>query len=364
MCRTIGSMLKQMNTVTTPVAVAPTPEVSLPLSLATPFSGSTLPLNQLPLNIPLPIEIQEEIEDDEERGYFLFQLAKKYGMSWAIKGDTPFAQSELGRPSAVRKFDKMFLTPGAGIDIISYVNNHLKVPALDAIPDDFKSLVVDAPRRIKPLSASGFKPIPISRYTSDISAMASFLDDNMASPIGSFLPKPYFPAALTTSKFMVLSALEGITALNVLNELPASTTKEDRDSLSDHLGGILYAILRKASENLGTGIRAVRQTQLVGVNQATRDEMVNQPILSETLYTDDKKVGLASQPQTNRARFFNRRGARGGSNPPAALGSPPGGFQPQGGNFTQPIARTGGRTRTPSPRHSYRGGRGARRGRR
>ena len=157
-------MLLQMNAGKTPVAVAPTPEGPLPFS----FSDATVPVNQLPLINSPPIDIQEEIEVEDERGYFLFQIAKKYNMSWAIKGDTPFIQSELGRPSAVRKLDKMFLTPGAGIDIMSYVNNHLKVPALDTIPEDFRTQVVDAPRRLKPLTSSGFKPIQIYiRYQHD-----------------------------------------------------------------------------------------------------------------------------------------------------------------------------------------------------
>ncbi len=362
MCRTLTSVLQQMNNTKSPVAVAPTPDVPLPGSLVDPFSGPTL--SQLPLPSFPQVEIQEEIAEEEERGYFLFQLAQKYDMPWAIKGDAPFAQSELGRPSAVRTVDKMFLTPGAGIDIITHVNNHLRVPALDAIPENFKSLVEDAPRRIKPLSFSDFKPIPMARYSSDVSGMAAFLDSNMTGPIASFLPKPTFPPALINSRFMVLSALEGITALNVLNELPESTTKEDRDSLSDHLGGIFYAILRRASENLGTGIRSVRANQLGGVTKATRDELVNQPILAEMLYTDDKKVGLASQPPSKRAKFFPRQGTRGGWNPPAALGSPPGGFQPQGGHSTQSFAQSGRRPRPPHSRQSYRGGRGGRRGRR
>ncbi len=360
MCRTLGALIQQMQTVTTPVTVAPTPEGPLSFSLDTPFA-STSPL---PPNAPPPEAVQEGIEDEDESGYFLFQIARKYNMAWAMKGDTPFAQSELGRPSAIRKLDKMFLAPGAGIDVISYVNSHLQVPALDTIPVDFRSLLVGAPRRRKPLSFSGFKPLPISKYTSEISSMASFLDEPMAGPIGSFLSKPQFPTGLNSSRFMILSALEGITALNVLHELPETATKEDREALSDHLGGIFYAILRKTSETFGNTIRSVRLTHLGGVTRATQDELVNQPILDDTLYTDDKKVGLAAQPPSKRPKFFNRKGTRGGWNPPAALGSPPGGFQPQGGHSTQSFGHKGGRSRPPSSRQGYRGGRGGRRGRR
>ncbi len=352
-------MLLKMNAGTTPATVAPVPEAPPPFS----FSDETVPC-PLPLIDTLPSDSQEGFEPEDEGGYFLFHLARKYNMAWALKGDTPCVQSELGRPSAVRTFDKMCLPPGAGIDILTYVNAHLKVPALDAIPDDLRSQLVDAPRRPKPLSSSGYKPLPMSRYTTEISTLTSFLDEVMIGPLGSSLPSPSFPKEVVASKLLTLSALEGITALNVLNELPETATKEDRDALSDHLGSILYAILRRGSETLGTGIRAVRQAQLGGVNQALREELVHQPILLDTLYYDDKKLCLATQPPPKKAKFFNYRGTRGAWNTPAALGAPPGGFQPQGGNFRQPFARRGGRTRPPSARQNYRGGRGGRRGRR
>ncbi len=357
-------MVQQManNNVNTPVAVAPTPDAPTSGSFVAPLSGPTVPLSQLPYGFP-HVEVQEAPEEEDERGLFLFQLAHKYDMPWAIKGDSPCAQSELGRPSAVKSEDKMFLTPGAGIDIMTHVNNHLKMPALDVVPENFKSLVEDAPRRVKPLSSSDFKPIPMTNYSSEVSEMGAFLDSNMMGPVSSFLPKPNFPPTMNYSRFMVLTALEGITALNILNELPASAAEEDRASLSDHLGGIFYAILKRAAESVGTTIRTVRFNQLGGVPKATRDELVNQPIVGDMLYTDDKKVGLASQPPPKRARFYPRNGTRGGGTPPAAFGSPPGGFQPQGGYSTQSFAPPGRRSR-PQTRQNHRGGRGGRRGRR
>ncbi len=351
-------LIQQLQSVPAPVPVAPTSDG--PLS----FSPESLPsTSPIPPNNPPPEVFQEGEEEDNESGYFLFTMARKYNMAWAIKGDTPFTSSELGRPSAIRKSDKMFLAPGAGIDVISYVNSHLQLPALNALPPDFRSLVVGAPRRRKPLSFSGFKPLPISKYTSEISSMASFLDEPLAGPVGSFLTKPQFPPSLISSRFMILAALEGITTLNVLHDLPDTADQEDRRSLSDHLGGIFYAILRKTSENFGNTVRSVRFNHLKGVARATQDELVNQPILEDTLYSDDKPVGLAAQPP-RRPKFFAQRGTRGGWTPPAALGSPPGSLQPQRGHSAQSFGRKGGRARPPPSRLSYRGGRGGRRGRR
>ncbi len=300
---------------------------------------------------------------DAETGYFLFTMARKYQMAWAIKADVPFTSGELGRPSALRKSDRMFLAPGAGIDVISYVNNHLQLPDLDALPDDFRSLVASAPRRRKHLAFAGFKPLPIAKYTSEISHMASFLDEPLAGPVGSFLAKPVFPSSLTSSRFLILSAIEGITTLNVLHDLPENADPVDRRALSDHLGGIFYAILRKTSEHFGNTVRSVRFSHLKGVARSTQDELVNQPILEDTLYSDDKPVGLAAQPQ-RRPRFFAPRGTRGGWTPPAALGTPSGNLQPQRSHPAQSVGRKGGRTRPPPSRLSSRGGRGGRRGRR
>ncbi len=392
LCRTVGSMMRQMTDLQNqnallsnavaqhnitlqeaPEAVAPAPvsHYSVAQAPASHYSVSCAgPSNQGPSfepSIPLgqgphiPLDLQEDQEEEEEdRGYFLFQLAHKYGLAWAIKGEAPPAQSELGRPSAVSSFDKMLLTPGAGIDILSYINNHLKVPALDEVPVDFESVVLNAPRRATPLSASGYKPIPMARYSSVVAPMAALLDVNLAAPVGSFLPKPVFPGNLSTSRFMVLAALEGVTALNILHELPTSALPEDRVALCDHIGSIFYAIMRKSSEHVGTAIRMVRYNQLGGVTKATREELVHQPILGESLYTDDKKVGLAAQPPS-RGRYFPR-GARRGWTAPAAPTPSPGGFQPQGGHG-QSFAHTSRRSRPPYTR-PHRGGRGGRRGRR
>ncbi len=252
LCRTLGAMVKQMvkSTVTAPAAVAPAPNVPIVNSFVPPPSGPSQPLSPLTYDFPHG-EFQEPQEEEEEQGLFLFQMAQKYDMPWAVKGDTPCPQNELGRPSAIKSEDKMLLTPGAGVDIMTHVNNHLKLPALDVVPENFKSTIEDAPRRFKPLSSSEFKPIPMASYTSEVSEMGSFLDVNMTGPVSSFLPKPNYPTTMIFSRFMVLAALEGITALNILHELPKSASAEDRASLSDHLGGIFYAILKKGAENVG-----------------------------------------------------------------------------------------------------------------
>ncbi len=355
-----------------PEAVAPAPDghystspagPSMPGPSSAPSSGPSIPLGQPQLDQADCQEDLEEEDEEEDQGYFLFALAQKYGLTWAIKGDTPLAQSELGRPSAITSFDKMLLTPGAGIDIMSYLNNHLKVPALDSVPEDFAAMLTQAPRRAKPLTTSGYKPIPMARYTSSVAPMASVLDANLAAPVASFLPKPLFPGSLTTSRFLALAALEGITALNVLHLLPRSALPDDRLALSDHIAKIFYAIMRKSTENVGTMVRQVRHNQLAGVNKATREELVYQPIMGESLYTDDKKVGLAAQPPS-RGRFV-ARGARRGWTGSSTQPPSPAGFQPQREN-PQRFAPARGRGRPPpyGGRHQRRGGRGGRRGRR
>ncbi len=391
LCRTIDTMMHQMTATNTalqnqtalynnlqyntilpnaPEAVAPAPvsRCSSPMAgpsmagpSSAPSSGPSLPLGQPQLN---QADYQEDLEEEEEedRGYFLFSLAQKYGLTWAIKGDAPLVQSELGRPSAVTSLDKMLLTPGAGIDIMSYLNNHLKVPALDSVPDDFEAVITQAPRRSKPLTTTGYKPIPMARYTSPVAPMASVLDANLASPVASFLPKPLFPGTLSTSRFLVLASLEGVTALNILHLLPRSALPEDRAALTEHITSIFYAIMRKSAENVGTTVRQVRFNQLGGVPKATREELVYQPIMGECLYTDDKKVGLAAQPPS-RGRFVPR-GARRGWTGAAPQTPSSGGFQPQREN-SQGFAPAGRRARPPSyGRNHHRGGRGGRRGRR
>ncbi len=260
----------------------------------------------------------------------------------------------------------MLLTPGAGIDVMTHVNNHLNIPALDVLPENFKATLEEAPRRVKLFSASAYKPIPMADYTTEVSGLGAFLDGNMTGPLSSFLQKPVFPGAMVFSRFMVLAALEGITALNMLHELPKTASEEDRASLSDHIGGIFYAILHKGAENVGSLTRSVRQNQLGALSRAVKDEMIHQPILGDTLYTDDKKVGLAAQPPTKRARFFPRQGNQGASSTPAAFGSPSGGFQPQGSYATQRFAPAGRRSRPYSRpgNRNFRGNRGGRRGRR
>ncbi len=366
LCRTLGAWMQQMHQNTTaPAAVAPVPTISNPVSMAPPPSGPSQVLS--PPDFDLTNEpFQELQEEEEEKGLFLFQLAQKYNMPWAVKGDTPCPQSELGRPSAIKSEDKMMLTPGAGIDVMTHVNNHLHVPALDVLPENFKLLLEEAPRRIKLFSSSEYKPIPMAGYTTEVSGLGAFLDGNMSGPLSSFLQKPFFPGPMNFSRFMVLAALEGITALNMLHELPRAASDEDRASLSDHIGGILYAILHKGAENIGAITRAVRLTQLGSLSRAIKDELVNQPILGSTLYTDDKKVGLAAQPPPKRARFFHKQGNQGAPSTSAAFGSSSGGFQPQGSYSTQRFAPAGRRSRPFSRpgNRNFRGNRGGRRGRR
>ncbi len=358
---------------TAPEAVAPAPDghystsqagPSAPGPSSVPSLGPSIPLGQ-----PQPEESDweedlDDEEDEEEKGYFLFSLAQKYGLTWAIKGDTPAAQTELGRRSAVTSFDKMLLTPGAGVDLMSYLNNHLQIPDLDALPENFEEMINQAPRRAKPLLTAGYKPIPMARYTTKVAPMASVLDTNLVPPVASFLPKPVFPGPLTVSRFLTLSALEGITALNVLHLLPRSALPEDRLALSDHIAKIFFAIMKKSAETVSTLVRQVRHTQLAGVARATREELVYQPIMGEKLYTDDKKVGLAAQPP-GRGRF-TPRGARRGWTGASAQPPSQAGFQPPRDYYNNRPAPNRGRAR-PAPyggRAQRRGGRGGRRGRR
>ncbi len=249
----------------------------------------------------------KETSGDGDR-FLLYRIAKKYGLEWAIPGQTSPHTGELGRPPATQKPDQILLSQGAAVDILSSVNNHLQIPPFNSVPPDFQEIISSSRRRTQPLSSSGFQPIPMSRYSSEVSELASFLDVTPAAPGTPNFPTPVFPKAVGFSQYNVLSALEGITAVNILNALPESAS-EARSKVHAHLASLFFASLKRSSEALGSDLRAVRQTHLAGADQATRDELVHQPILSDGLYTDVSKLSIPiiDQPVSTRHDSYSPR---------------------------------------------------------
>ncbi len=230
--------------------------------------------------------------------FLLFRIAKKFNMKWAVLGQNPSETGELGRPPTTLQPDRLLLSEGAAVDILSSVNSHLKIPSFNTIPTDFQSVVRSAARQsAPPLTSSGLNPIPMSRYSSEASEWASFLDYNPVVPMVRTCPAPAFPRAVEDARYSVRSHLEGITAMNILRDLPESAA-EERLQVINHVASLQFSGLNRSSEALGSHLREVRQLHLAHVDPAIRDELVHQPIWSHWLYTDSSQLGTAvySQP--------------------------------------------------------------------
>ena len=98
-------------------------------------------------------------------------------------------------------------------------------------------------------------------------------------------PPPAYPRAITDTRFSIKSHLEGITAMNILRRLP-DYAAQDRLEIINHLASLHFSGIRRQSEALGEQLRDYRAMHLAQVDPATRDELVNQPIWSNQLYTD------------------------------------------------------------------------------
>ena len=115
--------------------------------------------------------------------------------------------------------------------------------------------------------------------------MAAFLDTNPAPPEATSLPAPVFPTTLAFARYSTLSAVEVISAVQILAALPESA-REEQMQVMTHIARLAFASLNRSAEAVGSGLRAVRQTHLAGESQSTRDALVHQPILYGQLYTD------------------------------------------------------------------------------
>ncbi len=247
--------------------------------------------------------LEEGVSEPSSEGdrYFLFRVAKKHGLAWAIKGQASPSTGELGRPPIAHTPDKIRLSPGAAVDLLASVNNHLNVPPSNSVPSGFGAIIASSSRRAQPHVSSGFQPIPMSRYSSEVSELASFLDRTPTAQGTPNFPSPVFPKTVKVLQHNALSSIEGITAVNILNDLP-ETAAEDRARLHGHIASLFFACLRRASEGLGSELRAVRHTHLAGADQSTREAMVNQPILSDRLYTDVSSLSIPVDEQPGPSR--------------------------------------------------------------
>ncbi len=230
--------------------------------------------------------------------FFLFKMAKKHRLKWAIEGKESSSEGELGRPPVASTPDQFHLSQGAACDLLTSVNNHLNIPPGNSVPSGYEQVLASSSRRAQPRLSSGLEPIPMSRYASEASGLSSFLDVTPAAPGTGDLPPPVYSSALKGYQRNSLSAFEGITAANVLRDMPSAELADpaelaDQNLVIDHICSLFFSILRCSGEGVGSELRATRQNQLAGADQAIREEMVNQPIVSDRLYSDTSMLDAA-----------------------------------------------------------------------
>ncbi len=284
----------------------PPPPVTLP---SLPAIIIPAPITTLP-GFKTTFKTQRKEGGDKTERFLLFRIAKKHNMEWAILGQASTEAGELGRPPTTAQPDQILFSSGAAVDILSAVNSHLNIPSYNSIPPDFQKKVRSAGRKAaQPRRASGFNPIPMSRYSSEASEWASFLDSNPVVPPVLPYPPPAYPRVITDTRIAIKSHLEGITALNILRNLPEDEV-EDRLAIINLLASLHFSGIRRQSEALGEQLRDYRAMHLAEVDPATREELVNQPIWSNQLYTDLSPlatVNVTSPVPTGNFLNFPRR---------------------------------------------------------
>ncbi len=290
-----------------PVASSPTRASSMdPQFLLSPpqLQLPSLPTFQQSFAPPqMPAVVAKPSEGDR---FFLFKVAKKHGLKWAIEGKESSSAGELGRPPVASTPDQLHLSPGAAFDLLTSVNNHLDIPPGNSVPEGYGQVIASSSKRAQPHLSSGLQPIPMSRYSSEASALSSFLDRTPAAHGTADLPPPVYTSALRNFQRNSLSSIEGITAANILRDLPQAEM-EDRSDVLDHICALFFTILRCSGEGVGSELRTTRQIQLASADQAIREELVNQPILSDRLYSDTSTLStpMAARPSPLRQEHYS-----------------------------------------------------------
>ncbi len=273
-------------------------------------------------------EEQSEESDDMvewDKGLFLFNIAKKYGLDWAVPGGPTVTtvRAESARSGNIEVKDKVRLPEGTMYDLLKHLNIHLVVPHADEIVAETAQVFQDAPKRIKTVPFIGLKPIPMSSYGGYASEALTFLDKQFLMPSIPRLPPAVYPKSTSSNKNMIMTSIEAITALNILRDLPEQVDNEDYFKLLDHVTRLVISVMKKSAETLNYEIRETRSRQLTSVDSSIRNDLVNQPLFGDTLYTDYKKLlVLPAKQYGSRGQFRHPRSSRVGRTSRAPASSP------------------------------------------
>ncbi len=266
-----------------------------------------------------------EVECDWERGLFLFNIARKYGLDWAVPGGPtlPTARSESARSGVVEVRDKVKLPEGTMYDLLKHLNVHLTLPHANEISPETNRVLEEAPKRIKPVPFKGINPIPMNAYSGCAGEALTFIDKQFLMPNVPNLPQVTYPQSVAASRSVMLSSVESVTALNILRDLPEDVDSEDYFRLLDHITSLIITTMKKTAEAFNSDIRGARARQLAGIEPNLRNELVNQPLIGSNLYTDYKKLLLNPiKPRGGRVPFRHPRAIRGGHTPRRPSWSP------------------------------------------
>ncbi len=277
------------------------PESSSALVSVASIHSAPAPRADLPWDLSSPSPVQgrgSARPPAAKKQHLLFEVAKKYGMSWAIDERQSSTVGELGRHPVAHSSSRVVLSQGASVDIMSSLNNHLQVPQGNSVPSGYGALISSSSRRAKPFEPVRYQPIPMSEYSSDITELASILDKVPAAPRTSQLPPPVFTEAIQRFQYASLISAQGIAAIQILDNIPESV-RVDRRRIHALIARLFHAGLGNATSGVGSEVRATRHTQLAGLETTARDALVHQPILGDGLYSDPSGLvfPIPSQPE-------------------------------------------------------------------
>ncbi len=268
---------------------------------------------------------ESDCEIEWEKGLFLFNIAKKYGLDWAVPGGPimPAARAESARSGSIEVRDKVRLPAGTMYDLLKHLNIHLALPHANEIVPETRQILCDAPKRIRTVPHTGVRPIPMNAYSGHASDALLFLEKNFLMPSVPNLPQAVYPKTASSGRNIMTTSIEAITALNILRDLPEEVNSEDYFKVIDHVTSLCMSMMKKAAEAFNCDILETRAKQLAGVDPAIRSELVNQPLIGDTLYTDYKKLlSTTIRARGMRGQYRHFRASRGGSTPRRPSWSP------------------------------------------
>ncbi len=161
----------------------------------------------------------------------------------------------------------------------------------------------------------------MSSYSGGASEALTFLDKQFLMPNIPNLPLIVYPKTVSSNRNVMMTSIEAVTALNILRDLPEEVDNEDYFKVLDHVTSLVITTMKKAAEAFNSDIRDARSRQLASVDSTVRNELVNQPLIGDTVYTDYKLV-VPIKPRGVRGQFRHFRASRGGHTPRRPAWSP------------------------------------------